>query len=104
MAKKKPLLDPTKTKLASFAIRSVDHKVRQSIIELIRNSQDGKMNVTDIYRTLKMEQSVASQHLRIMRNDGVVETEKSGKFINYSINAVRAAVINAAIEKLIANP
>lgn len=101
MAQKKPLFDPKKAKIASLAIRSVDHEVRQSIIELIRNSQDEKMNVTDIYKSLGIEQSVASQHLRIMRDEGVVSKKKEGKFIAYSVNVERAAAVNEAIEKLI---
>ena len=43
------------------------------------------MTVTDIYVKLRLEQSVASQHLAILRKAGVVQTERDGKFIFYSL-------------------
>lgn len=104
MAQKKPLFDPNKAKLSAFAIRSINHEIRQSIIELIRNSPKEAMNVSDIYKALRIEQSVASQHLRIMRDEGIMRTKKEGKFINYSVDYEKAKVINEAIEKLIAKP
>jgi len=54
------------------------------------------MNVTDIYVKLRIEQSVASQHLAILRNEGFVSTEREGKTIWYSINAdaIKSFVIN----------
>jgi DNA-binding transcriptional ArsR family regulator len=45
-----------------------------------------KMNVTEIYVKLRIEQSVASQHLAILRHEGLVTTERNGKIINYSVN------------------
>ena len=40
----------------------------------------------EIYNTLKLEQSITSQHLRILRLAGLVETEREGKFIYYRVN------------------
>lgn len=78
---------------AKLKIRALNHPLRQKMLSLIRNN-DNKMNVTDIQTRLRIEQSVASQHLAILREQGLVETKRDGKTIWYSVN-------DAAIEHLI---
>lgn len=65
-------------------LRAINHKLRYQIICLI--AQGEKLTVTDIYIHLKIEQSVASQHLAILRKSGIVLTSRSGKYIYYCIN------------------
>jgi DNA-binding transcriptional ArsR family regulator len=36
-----------------------------------------------------LEQSVASQHLALLRRAGIVTTRREGKFIFYAVNASR---------------
>ena len=71
---------------AKSKVRALYHPLRQSILVLI-NDNSNRMNVTDIYVKLRIEQSVASQHLAILRNEGFVITEREGKTIWYSVNA-----------------
>ena len=59
------------------------------------------MTVTDIYIKLRLEQSVASQHLAILRRAGVVVTDRDGKFINYSLDRNRLAQISKLVEDLV---
>ena len=49
-----------------------------------------------------MEQSVASQHLAILRRAGVVTTERDGKFIFYSLNVERIREISKLAVELAA--
>jgi DNA-binding transcriptional ArsR family regulator len=44
------------------------------------------MTVTELYTDMKIEQSVASQHLGTLRRAGFVTCEREGKLIFYSIN------------------
>ena len=69
---------------ASLVIRSLNHPLRQQILNLLE--EFGSMTVTQIYIKLRIEQSVASQHLAIMRKTDVLKTERNGKFIYYSLN------------------
>jgi DNA-binding transcriptional ArsR family regulator len=78
-------------KKAALILRSVNHKLRQQILKLIH--QNGKMTVTEIYVQLRLEQSVASQHLAILRKAGFVTTIRNGKFIYYSVNTDRLAEV-----------
>lgn len=86
-------------KKAAKIIRAVNHPLRQSMINLINKKQP--VNVTDIYVNLRIEQSVASQHLRILRGSQVVKTQRDGKQILYSLNNARITQIAACAETLV---
>ena len=62
---KAPLkVDLLHSKKAAMILRALNHKLRQQIVKLIDEQQ--KMTVTEIYVKLRLEQSVASQHLAIL--------------------------------------
>ena len=77
-------IDVLQLKKAALILRAINHKLRQQMMKLIH--QHEKMTVTEIYVKLRLEQSVASQHLAILRKAGLVTTTRDGKFIFYSIN------------------
>lgn len=74
-------------KKADIIIRALNHKLRLQIIRLLQDK--GEMTVTEIYSKLKLEQSVASQHLAILRRAAIVNTRRDGKFIFYTLNTGR---------------
>lgn len=87
------------TKLAQNVFRALNHKRRQQIMEMIYNSAD-PINVTDIYIAFKLEQSIISQHLKILRDAGLVISSRQGKFIYYSVNVGRIKQISEAAKGL----
>ena len=98
--KKDIQLDYSELRKAVLVLRAVNHKLRQRIIDLLEEQQN--MTVTDIYIKLRLEQSVASQHLAILRRAGVVATDRQGKFIYYSLDADRLNQISRLVEELAA--
>lgn len=62
---------------ATETLRAVAHPIRIAIIDLLFDN--GQMTVTDIYTKLNIEQAIASHHLRILKNKGVLEAERDGK-------------------------
>ena len=86
-------------KKASLVLRALNHKLRQQIIKMLDEKR--RMTVTDIYIQLRLEQSVVSQHLAILRRAGVVQTERDGKYIYYLINYERFAHINDVVNDLL---
>lgn len=92
-------VDFVHTKKAALILRSINHKLRQQIIKLLDESQ--KMTVTEIYVKLRLEQSVASQHLAILRRACIVSTTRDGKFIYYSVNYQRLAEVVRFVESLV---
>ena len=87
-------------KKAALVLRAVNHKLRQSFLRLIHNS--GAITVTELYEKLKLEQSVASQHLAILRRAGIVSTQRDGKFIYYTVNYKRIDELNQCVQELVA--
>ncbi len=82
-----------------LVIRSVDHKLRQQIIKMLEETP--RLTVTEIYIKLRIEQSIASQHLSILRRSGVVLSKRTGKFIYYSLNKERLVEIGNLIKELV---
>lgn len=92
-------VDLLNVKKAALILRAVNHKLRQQILKLI--DEQGRITVTEIYVKLRLEQSVASQHLAILRKAGFVKTERDGKFIYYSVNSSRLEELNQFVESLL---
>ncbi len=92
------LLDYTASKNAAMTLRAINHKLRQQIIKLLEENK--RMNVTDIYVKLRLEQSVASQHLAILRRANIVKTVREGKYIHYALNNERIAAISKFVKEL----
>ncbi len=97
--KSKITIQSKKLRNAAMVIRAINHGLRQDIIKLIE--KNGKMTVSEIYAKLKLEQSVASQQLAILRNAGILSTEREGKYIHYSINVDRIKNIQSFIEDIV---
>jgi len=92
-------VDLLNTKKAALILRAVNHKLRQQMLKLI--DENRKMTVTQLYLKLRLEQSVASQHLAILRKAALVKTVRNGKFIYYSINAERLDSLNEFAKNLL---
>lgn len=86
-------------KKAALVLRAINHKLRQQILKHI--DENGKITVTELYIALRLEQSVASQHLAILRKAGFVKTSRKGKFIYYSVNANRIEELNQFVKSLV---
>jgi len=69
---------------AAEVMRALTHKLRLEILAFIDKNE--KINVNKIYNTLGLEQSITSQHLRILRLSNIVIPERDGKQIFYTIN------------------
>ena len=77
-------INPEKLEAASELLRALAHPLRLQIVEFI--DQNDAINVNKIYNTLKLEQSITSQHLRVLRTTDLVDTEREGKFIHYRVD------------------
>ncbi len=84
---------------SSEILRALAHPLRMRILEFIDRHKT--INVNKIYNTLKLEQSITSQHLRILRVAGIVDTKRDGKFIHYTINYPKIAQVTKAIDNFL---
>lgn len=95
------LFDYTKVKEASMVMRAINHKLRKDILKLLLEHK--KLNVTEIYVKMRLEQSVASQHLAIMRRAGILKTDKDGRTVYYLLNIDKIALIAKLTDELMAD-
>lgn len=92
-------IDYLAVKKARMILRAINHKLRQQIIKLLEEKRT--LTVTEIYVKLRLEQSVASQHLAILRRAEIVNTNRDGKYIFYSLNKQRIAEIMGFVNQLV---
>ncbi|WP_153796372.1 ArsR/SmtB family transcription factor [Foetidibacter luteolus] len=92
-------IDYLHLKKASLILRAMNHKLRQQMVKLL--DEHKRMTVTEIYVKLRLEQSVASQHLAILRRAGIVATQRDGKFIYYHISYKRVKEVSDFVEDLV---
>jgi ArsR family transcriptional regulator len=78
------MLDYALAKKGLTRIKALAHPLRLSIIAFI--DKHNEINVNKIYRSLKLEQSITSQHLKILRTAELVKYRRDGKRIYYSVN------------------
>jgi DNA-binding transcriptional ArsR family regulator len=80
-------------KKAAAYYRAINHKLRRDIMERLAK---GELNVRDLQIQLKLEQSVVSQQLGILRDAKLVKTERRGKYIYYTVNQAGMDAIMSA--------
>ncbi|NJN34776.1 MAG: metalloregulator ArsR/SmtB family transcription factor [Saprospiraceae bacterium] len=64
-------------------LRAIAHPIRIAMIDILFKKKE--MNVTDIFEYLEIDQAVASHHLRILKNQNVVNVRRDGKNSFYSL-------------------
>jgi DNA-binding transcriptional ArsR family regulator len=81
-----------KLESASEMLKAIAHPTRIAIVGML--DLDKKL-----YEALKIEQAVASHHLSILKNKGVLLSERAGKNCYYSLKHQRLSQIIECIEK-----
>lgn len=89
---KEPLICESDLRKAAKVLRAINHKLRLEILYMLQVQK--KLTVTDIYEALKIEQSICSQHLNLLRQEGIVSVERAGKHRYYMIVHSRLKEIN----------
>lgn len=84
---------------AALIIKAIHSPLRQGIMQFIFTR--GKASVTEIYTGLDLEQSIASQHLLILKNAGLVTPHREGKKVYYSANYTGIEKIIALVQQLL---
>lgn len=97
-SKEEVKLDYASMRKAALVVRAVSHPVRQKMLALIEEKK--KVTVTEIYTKMKLEQSVASQHLAILRKAKIAIATRDGKFIHYGIDKKQVDLITTLTSEL----
>lgn len=96
------VIDTLLTRKAALVLRAINHPLRQQMLRIIHRKE--KITVTELYIILRLEQSVASQHLAILRKAGLVSTERRAKNIFYSVNYAQLEHLHRVTGSLLNGP
>ncbi|MEZ4685895.1 MAG: metalloregulator ArsR/SmtB family transcription factor [Bacteroidia bacterium] len=72
---------PGKIQLLARTLKAIAHPVRLSVIEMLRDGS--KRSVTEIYTRLNADQSAVSHHLILLKDRGILDSDRDGKYIHY---------------------
>ncbi len=70
------------TRLRSELFKAISHPTRLNILDYLK---DGEQCVCDIIEKLDLEQSNVSQHLGILKKQGLLQSRKDGTKMMYKI-------------------
>jgi DNA-binding transcriptional ArsR family regulator len=66
---------------------------------MIKSISDKECSVGELVKTTKLSQPLVSHHLRVMKDNGILETKRNGPFIYYYLRDVKMLyAINLFIE------
>ena len=86
---------------AAGMLKAVAHPARIAIVEFL--DKGAHRNVTEIFEELGLEQAVASHHLGILKDKGVVSQNRRGKHVYYFLRHPRLVEIVDCIKDCCAN-
>ena len=84
-------LNPENLEKASAMLRAIAHPVRITIIGYLEKSIN--KTVTEIHKHIGIEQSVASHHLGILKDKGILGSRREGKNTYYYVKNDRLLVL-----------
>jgi ArsR family transcriptional regulator len=76
--------------LCADKLRVLADVTRLSVMETLL---DGPKNVTEINARLKIDQSLLSHHLKVLREAGLVTNRREGKSVRYAVSPDAAATV-----------
>ena len=91
------MMEIQKLENAAEMLKAIAHPIRISIVGMLDAGK--KLCVTEIYEALTIEQAVASHHLSILKNKGVLNAEREGKHCYYSLKHERLSQIIECVNK-----
>jgi ArsR family transcriptional regulator, virulence genes transcriptional regulator len=97
----RPILSHDKLRVSAFNLRALAHPLRLEIMTILDNC--GSASVQDVIEEMKLEQSLISQHLKILRHAKLVSSDRQGKFVYYTIEYGHVRDSAAAINLFLAS-
>ena len=91
------MVEIQKLENAAEMLKAIAHPIRISIVGKLEAGK--KLCVTEIHKALNIEQAVASHHLSILKNKGVLNVEREGKHCYYSLKHERLSQIIECVNK-----
>ena len=80
------------------AFSALADPVRLQVLSILAAADAGEVCVCDFVEPLGKSQPTVSHHLRVLSEAGLVQGDRRGKWVWYSLNRERLAELRAAID------
>jgi DNA-binding transcriptional ArsR family regulator len=87
----------TNAKIAATMLKAIANESR---LLILCNLEGKELSVTELNDHLDLSQSALSQHLAVLRKDGLVKTRRESQTIYYSLSDVRASKVIKTLHEL----
>ena len=87
----------TNAKTAAIMLKAIANESR---LLILCNLEGKELSVTELNDHLDLSQSALSQHLAVLRKDGLVKTRRESQTIYYSLSDVRASKVIKTLHEL----
>ncbi len=91
-------LDTTDAAELAGGFSALADPVRLRVLSILAASPEGEVCVCDFVQPLAKSQPTVSHHLKILSEAGLVQGDRRGKWVWYSLNRERLAQLRAAID------
>ena len=89
-----------KLALSSALLRALTHPLRMQIVSYLRDRTAA--TVQEIADSMELDQSITSQHLRILKQVALVSSRREGKYVSYTLARERLRRVTAAVDNFLA--
>jgi ArsR family transcriptional regulator len=91
-------LDAAEAAELAAGFSALSDPVRLRVLSILAASPDGEVCVCDFVDPLGKSQPTISHHLKILSEAGLVQGDRRGKWVWYSLNRERLATLRSAID------
>lgn len=95
--------DTAQAETIASTFKAISHPVRIRILELL-SRQSSPMCVCHIEARFTLSQPTISHHLRLLREAGLVDSERRGTWIYYSVRREGVEPLNSFVKSIIRDP
>ena len=91
-------LDTTDAARLASGFAALADPVRLRVLSILAAAPEGEVCVCDFVEPLAKSQPTVSHHLKVLSDAGLVQGDRRGKWVWYSLNRDRLAELRSAID------
>ena len=91
-------LDAVEANELATGFSALSDPVRLRVLSMLADATDGEVCICDFVDPLGKSQPTISHHMKILSEAGLVQGDRRGKWVWYSLNRERLAELRAAID------